>query len=138
MTRENSKPLKVTLTGSYRKDPAGLDRDYRELVRNQCQVLSPRSLDFIDSTVLFVRTKVEEDESSHSIQCHHLQAIALSDFVWLHAPNGYVGLSGAMEIGYAVSRGVPIFSSEELLDENLNSFVTKVPSVFLAIEQLPS
>lgn len=138
MTAESSrfKPVRVTLSGSFHKDPGKLEREYQELVRNQCQVLSPRTLDFNDPAVLFVRNRVEERDSVEIIQSHHFQAIALSDFVWLHAPDGYVGLSGAMEIGYAVALNIPVFSSRAPKDETLKHFVQIVPSVFRAIEQL--
>ena len=139
MKRENSSSiLRVTLSGSFHRDPDGLDRSYRELARNQCQILSPRSLLFEDQGALFVKHAVERGESTASIQKHHLQAIALSDFLWLHAPNGYVGISAAMEIGYAYSSGTPIFSNDIPTDEMLKQFVVNVPSVFAAIEQLQS
>jgi hypothetical protein len=136
MTRPNSKVIKATLSGSFHRDPEGLERDYRELALAQCQVLSPRSLEFVDDSLLFVRHAVEKQDSVRSIEQHHLQAIALSDFLWVHAPGGYVGLSGALEIGYAVAKKIPVFSSEEPEDQTLKSFITKVPSVFAAIEQL--
>ena len=136
MTRENSKPIKVTLSGSFHKNPHGLAREYRELIQNQCQVLSPRSLDFEDESLLFVRNRVERQDSVNRIESFHLQAIALSDFLWLHAPHGYVGISGAMEIGYAIALGIPVYSTVDLQDQTLNSFITKVPSVFAAIEQM--
>jgi hypothetical protein len=137
MNKENSRIIvRVTLSGSFHKDQEGLDRSYRELVNNQCQVLSPRSLAFEDSKVLFVKHTVEKDDSVGVIQRHHLQAISLSNFLWLHAPGGYIGTSTAMEIGYAYHNGTPIFSDNVPHDEMLKHFVTKVPSVFAAIELL--
>ncbi len=136
MIKESFSPFKVTLSGSYHRDATGLARDYRELVRNQCQVLSPRSLDFEDRSVLFVRHQVERNDSINLIETFHLQAIELSDFLWVHAPDGYVGTSTSMEIGYALAKHIPIFSVGELEDQMLNSFITKVPSVFAAIEQM--
>jgi len=136
MTKGNSSPLKVTLSGSFHKDPEGLSRDYRELVRNQCQVLSPRSLEFRDVSLLFVRHEIEQRDAVRVIEEHHLQAIALSDFLWIHAPKGYIGTSTAMEIGYAIAKDIPIFAESDIQDEMLNSFITKVTSVFAAIELL--
>jgi hypothetical protein len=138
MTRESSSSiLRATLSGSFHKDPDGLDRSYRELARNQCQILSPRSLEFEDAGVLFVRHTIETDDVG-IIQKHHLQAIALSDFLWVHAPDGYIGTSVAMEIGYAYANGTPVFSSQVPKDEMLKHFVKNVPSVFAAIELLRS
>jgi hypothetical protein len=91
---------------------------------------------FEDPTALFVKHNIEKDDDAGLIEKHHLQAIALSDFLWLHASNGYIGTSAAMEIGYAYHAGTPVFSNENLQDEMLNHFVTKVPSVFAAIELL--
>lgn len=136
MIRENSKPIKVTLSGSFHRDPEGLQREYRELALGQCQILSPRSLDFEDNSLLFVRNVVEREDSIHSVELNHLQAIALSDFLWVHAPAGYIGTSGSLEIGYALALGIPVFTSTEPEDHMLKSFITKVPSVFAAIEQL--
>lgn len=139
MSRENSKTIiRVTLSGSYHRDPKGLDRSYRELVSNQCQVLSPWSLVFEDPNILFVKHTVEKDDDNDNIQKHHLQAIVLSDFLWVHAPEGYIGTSTAMEIGYAYHAGTPVFSINVPRDEMLKYFVTNVPSVFAAIEQLPT
>jgi len=137
MSKANSSPvLRVALCGSFRRDPEGLSRSYRELVRNQCQVLSPRSLSFEDNSTLFVKHAVEEGDDAGVIERHHLQAIALSDFVWVHAPDGYIGTSAAMEVGYAFGKGTPIFSDHIPNDEMFKHFVTFVPSVFAAIEQL--
>jgi hypothetical protein len=137
MTRPNSKVIKATLSGSFHRDPEGITRDYRELAHNQCQILSPRSLEFEDRSLLFVRHQIEKEDTIRTVETHHLQAIALSDFLWVHAPKGYIGTSGAFEIGYALSLGIPIFSNQEPEDPMLKSFITKVPSVFAAIEQLP-
>ncbi|MFY9227841.1 MAG: hypothetical protein WAO28_00740 [Candidatus Microsaccharimonas sp.] len=138
MIKGNSKSIKATLSGSFHRDPEGLERDYRELALNQCQVLSPRTLAFKDSLQPFVRHGVEEADSVGTIQKHHLQAIALSDFLWVHAPDGYIGVSTAMEIGYAYGQGIPIFVATDVEDEMINSFLTKVPSVFAAIEEIAS
>jgi hypothetical protein len=139
MTRASSSSiLRATLSGSFHKDPEGLDRSYRELANNQCQVLSPRSLEFENEGALFVRHVVESEEDPSTIQKHHLQAIALSDFLWVHAPDGYIGTSAAMEIGYAYTQGTPIFSHQIPQDEMLKHFVKNVPSVFAAIELLRS
>lgn len=128
--------IRATLSGSFHKDSIGLQLAYDELVHNQCQVLSPHRLDFIDESALFVRDSAEQDESIRSLEAHHLRAIAQSDFLWVHAPEGYVGKSTAMEIGYAVGLGKPIFSAHEIEDQTLAVFVEQKPSVFMAIASL--
>jgi hypothetical protein len=66
----------------------------------------------------------------------HLRAITETDFVWLYAPDGYVGLSGAFEIGYATAVGRPVFCHQRLQDDMLDAQVHHVGSVFEALEQL--
>jgi hypothetical protein len=63
------------------------------------------------------------------VQQRHLQAISMSDFLWLVAPDGYVGTSAAMEIGFAVASHVPIFATTAPADVTLREFVTVVPNI---------
>src|SRR5688500_4884554 len=82
--------LKVVLCGSFRKDPAGLAQTYAAL-RAHFTVLSPTGLDFLDPAASFVRLPHEVDAPAAEIEASHLDAMTASDFVWLHAPGGYVG-----------------------------------------------
>lgn len=128
--------IRATLSGSFHKDNEGLQRAYDELITNQCQVLSPHRLDFVDQSALFVRDTAERDESVKSLEMHHLLAIRQSDFVWVHAPDGYIGKSTAMEIGYAIALQKPIFTDQDIEDHTLAVFVVKKASVFMAIDSL--
>lgn len=136
MVSKTSEPIRATLSGSFHRDTEGMNRSYRELIRNQCQVLSPRRLDFINPSALFVKHRVEESDDEMTIEKHHLQAIEQSDFLWIHAPEGYIGVSTALEIGFAYAHRIPIFAQELPDDVTLKHFIRKVPSVFSAIEQL--
>lgn len=128
--------VRTTLSGSFHKDSKGLQRAYNELARNQCQILSPHRLDFEDHSALFVRDIAEKNDSAHSLEVHHLRAIAQSDFLWVHLPEGYIGPSTAMEVGYATALGIPVFASCRVDDNALVGFITKVDSVFRALEIL--
>lgn len=128
--------VRVTLSGSFHKDPVGLETAYLELIQNQCQILSPHRIDFEDEGSLFVRHSSEEDDSIMSIETHHLRSIGQSDFLWLHAPDGYIGLSTALEIGYAHAQHIPIFSATPIDDQTLAVFVLPMPSVFMALRHI--
>lgn len=130
--------IRATLSGSFHKDTEGLQRAYNELARNQCQILSPHRLNFQDHSMLFVRDVAEKNDSVRSLETHHLRAISQSNFLWVHAPEGYIGLSSAMEVGYAAALEVPIFTSSPIEDRMLSTFIIKVESVFMAIENLKS
>jgi hypothetical protein len=128
--------IRATLCGSFRRDSNGILRAYDELVTCGCQVLSPHRLDFVSDKVLFVRDTAETELSEQVIEQHHLTAIKQSDFVWLHAPDGYIGLSAAFEIGYALANNIPIFCRSNPAESVLSLFVTTVTSVYDALATL--
>jgi NTP pyrophosphatase (non-canonical NTP hydrolase) len=115
----------VTLIGSYRKDHKALVSIFTVLSSNY-NLLCPKSIDFVDATAAFVRSADESDESAHAIEEGVLDSVRNSDFVWLFAPNGYVGTSAAFEMGVAHVLGVPIYTDIVLTDEMLASMVTDV------------
>ena len=128
MTRQNFEPPRAVLCGSYRRDREGLFRAYDELVVTGCQVLSPRRMQFDNAA--FVRDTAEQGISSRAIEAWHLSAIRQANFVMLHAPDGYVGLSAAMEIGFATAQKCPVFSRTAPQDIALRGLVKVVPSVY--------
>lgn len=130
------KIIRATLSGSFHKDIKGLQRAYNELACNQCQVLSPHRLDFETESVLFVRDISEKAETNLDLEKHHLLSISQSDFLWVHAPRGYVGISTAMEVGYAAALNIPIFSNSVIEDQTIAMFIKKIDSVFMALEVL--
>jgi len=128
--------IRAVLSGSYHKDYLGLLDAYNELVTCGIQVLSPHRLDFEDTGVLFVRDKAEHSLSEEALERHHLMGIDQADFLWVHFPDQYVGVSSAFEIGYALAKGIPIFSNSVVNEPNLQPFIHSVPSVYRAIDYL--
>ena len=114
--------LRAVLCGSFRRDPTGLREAFDDL-REHFTLLAPRALDFVDGTAAFVRLADECDENAAQIEQRHLNAISAADFVWLHAPDGYVGLSASMEIGHAHALGIPVYTNSVLQDEMLAGLV---------------
>jgi len=117
------------LCGSYTRDREGLFRAYDELIATGYQVLSPRRMWF-DDDAAFVRDTAEQGISPQAIEIWHLSAIRQANFVMLHAPKGYVGLSAAMEIGFATAQDCPVFSRTAPQDIALRGLVKVVPSVY--------
>lgn len=132
----NFEVTRTVLCGSFRRDPAGLQRAYRELITTGCQVLSPHRLAFVSSDEDFVKDLAETNLSIREIEQHHLVAISQADFVWLYAPEGYIGVSAAFEIGYAIARQIPVFCNTPVKDETMRNFIHTSPSVFAAKESL--
>ena len=132
MTRRNFEPPRAVLCGSYTRDREGLFRAYDELVVTGCQVLSPQRMQFDNAP--FVRDAAEQGISSQEIEDRHLSAICKADLVMVHAPDGYVGLSAAMEIGFATAQKCPVFSRTAPQDIALRGLVKVVPSVYDALQ----
>jgi NTP pyrophosphatase (non-canonical NTP hydrolase) len=120
--------LEVVLSGSFRKDLESVKRDY-ELLRNLgCRILSPVNVQASREEDGFVFMRGEETQKPEDIELRHLDAIQKAKFVWLHAPAGYVGPSGALEIGFARAVGIPVFSTADIADPIVRSFVQRVSS----------
>ena len=92
-------------------------------------VLSPKQVEPSREIDGFVYMKGEETETPQHIELKHLEAIQNATFVWLYAPEGYVGLSAALEVGFAHSQGIPVFCQTQLSEPVLSSFVCQIESV---------
>ncbi len=128
-------PLKTVISGSFHRHPEKLWSIYQELTLAGCQVLSPFTLSFQSPDDDFVVGKGESWLTPLEIEKHHLTAISHADFVWLHVPDGYIGKSTALEIGYAVAKGIPLFSHTLPTEEPFRSFVSTYTSVYCALQE---
>jgi len=127
--------LKVVICGSYHRDPNGLKRIFRELEANGCRILSPLSLDF-DNSEYVVRSKSEQEFTALELEKYHLRAIEEADFLWLHAPSGYIGISTSFKLGYSLAINKPIFSYIVPNDEMLKGYIQVAGSVFEAVDTI--
>ncbi len=118
---------KAVLCGSFRRDPAGLQRDFIELTE-VAEVLSPTTVQFAGEWDGFVYNENERHSSPREIEDQHLDAILRADFVWLHAPTGYVGRSAVFELGFARLAGTPVYTRERLEDTTLRQYVNAASS----------
>lgn len=125
----NSNP-KVVVCGSFRKDIDELQRVLRELDATGCNVVSPLKTEFTTNNNGFAMTKHEELFSTEEIENAHLHAITQSDFVFLFAPNGYVGISASFELGFARALDIPCFAFEKPKDVMLKDRIRQVSSIF--------
>jgi NTP pyrophosphatase (non-canonical NTP hydrolase) len=126
----------VVLSGSYRKDFEALKATYEELLDLGCSVLSPSSVNAVSEIDGFVYMKGEETQAPGQIESRHLDAIQRAQFIWLHAPEGYVGPTAALEVGFAHAIGVPVYASHPVDDRVISSFVDVVTAPSSAIALL--
>jgi NTP pyrophosphatase (non-canonical NTP hydrolase) len=70
----------------------------------------------------------ESTRTPNQIENNHLDAIQHADFVWFFAPDGYVGPTGALEVGFARASGIPVYTDTVLKDITIKNFVEVVES----------
>lgn len=127
--------LTVVLCGSFRRNPEELRREHDLLVESGCLVLSPDNLDWVEEREGFVLAADELGKDPGQIEASHLAAMRQADFVWLHAADGYVGRSAAMELGYAYALGLRVFAEADPDDLGLRGLVETVGSPSQAVEE---
>lgn len=118
---------RAVLCGSYRRGIPSLVRAYEELSAAGLRVLSPSGLDFaaaVDGPGLQQAELADAPETPEALR---LDCIRAADLVWLHAPDGYVDLSGALEVGFANAAGVPVYAAEMPSNVAVRSLVTVSP-----------
>lgn len=130
-------PCEVVLSGSYRKEFETLKSTYEEFRDLGCTILSPSSVSIVREEDGFVYMQGEETETPEKIEGRHLLAIQRASFVWLHAPDGYVGPTAALEVGFANAAGVPIYARQQPTDNVLRSFVRLVDSPAMVMATRP-
>ena len=122
MTRKPT--LNVTVSGSFRRAMSAVQDAVYRLTDAGALVLSPADPRVVDEFGEFLFVASDRVRAIRLVQSRHLAAIKASDLLWLVAPAGYVGQSAAMEIGYAVAVGTPVFASEVPLDLTMRQYVT--------------
>jgi len=73
-------------------------------------------------------------EEKHRLVWDHYRAIEEADAVYFILPNGYMGTSCKIELGYALALNKPIYFSELTNDVGLDGYPKKVISLDNLIE----
>ena len=120
--------LDVVICGTFRRDVEGLRNSFDELRDLGFNVLSPARVDIATEEQGFVYMRGEETQTPENLELRHLEAIQRARLVWLHAPEGYVGPTAALELGFARASGIPVFSTGQITDIALRAFVKIVSS----------
>lgn len=103
--------LSVSICGSYNKHLAEIAECIEESKNLGMRVLIPKYAEKVRSTNGFCILRGERGEP-RDLQDNNFESISMSDFMLVVDPNGYVGPSTSLEIGYAISKGVPVYCTE--------------------------
>jgi NTP pyrophosphatase (non-canonical NTP hydrolase) len=126
--------IRVTVSGSFKRSWEAVKKAIDEFNAAKFEVLSPKGTepDRTENGFVFLRGESGEPDD---IERHHLAAIARSHALYIVASEGYVGRSVALEIGYALALGVPVWGSE-LIAEVPHRDLVEVGSVTKVIAEL--
>jgi len=125
---------KITVCGSFHRHLLGVKDAIDEFEENGCEILSPRDVKIVADVGDFLFVASNPYRSIKLVESQHLFSIAASDFVWLVAPDEYIGQSAAIEVGYAIAKSKPIYCERTPSDLTIAEYVTVARSPSLAIE----
>lgn len=135
MRRKQDKSVRVAVSGSFHRHMGAIADVVEDLSHQDHIVLSPADPRVVDSFGEFLFVASDIQRSIRLVQSRHFQAIVMADFLWLECPDGYVGTSASLEIGFAVALGKDIYSTTPPSDLTLRQYVTCVSSLDEALRR---
>ena len=121
--------LTATVSGSFHRHMEAITKAVYELMTLSVRVLSPADPRVVAQQGEFLFVASDPVRSVRLVQDRHLESIHAADFLWLVCPDGYVGQSASMEIGFAAGAGVPIFATHAPSDLTLREYVNVVSTL---------
>src|SRR5579859_7212495 len=115
--------LSVAVSGSFHRHMDAITAVVQELASLSVRVLSPADPRVVAQQGEFLFVASDRVRSVRLVQDRHLESIRAADFLWLICPDGYVGQSASMEIGYAAAAGVPILATHVPSDLTMREYV---------------
>lgn len=128
--------LTATVSGSFHRHMGAITAAVHELAALSVRVLSPSDPRVVAAHGEFLFVASDGVRSVRLVQDRHLESIRAANFLWLVCPDGYVGQSAAMEVGFAAAARVPIFSTHAPSDLTLREYVTLVPTLAAALRKV--
>lgn len=127
---------KVTVSGSFHRHIDQIFDDVKEFKHRNIKVVSPEYPVVTDEIDCFLFIESDFHRSIKHVQDRHLAAISVSDFLWLTCPDGIIGTSASMEVGFAIAMDKPIYCRTKILDSTLDKYVTRVTGPMQALSIL--
>lgn len=121
--------MKTVVSGSFKRHLGQMAYEIAELKKLGISVLSPSSLNVIDRQGDFLFVEGDAVRSIKAVQDAHNKAISSADFLWVVAPDGYIGVSAALEMGIAIKCGIPIYSLSHITDTTLREYIQTIPNM---------
>src|SRR5712692_4874871 len=126
--RAGEQCLRAAVSGSFHRHMERITTAVQELASLSIRVLSPADPRVVAQQGEFLFVASDRVRSVRLVHDRHLESIRAANFLWLVCPDGYVGQSASMEVGFAAAVGVPIFSTHLPSDLTLRQYVTTIPT----------
>lgn len=121
-----AKKLSIVVSGSFRRSFEGISETVRTFESLGVEVLSPKASKVINPGEEFAVLETDDTSDPQTLEQRHLDAITAADALYLYDPEGYIGDSLKMELGWAVALGKPVFCKELVADSTLKFFCGSV------------
>jgi hypothetical protein len=128
--------LSAAVSGSFHRHMDAITAAVHELAALGVRVLSPADPRIVAQQGEFLFVASDRVRSVRLVQDRHLESIRAASFLWLVCPDGCVGQSSSMEVGYAAAFRVPILATRAPLDLTLRQYVKIVPSLAAALPMI--
>jgi hypothetical protein len=134
-TRPSARDLAVVVSGSFHRHMERITAAVHEFAALSVRVLSPADPRVVANQGEFLFVASDPVRSIRLVQDRHMDCIHAASFVWLVCPDGYVGVSAAMEINEAKNAGVPVFATRAPNDSTVREYVSTIPSLTDAVRE---
>lgn len=122
----------VVVIGSYREDLAGLLQFTMRLTELGIHVLHPPpEARWVGEDLGFVRLDCDRSPDKGRVQQHVFSLINRADAVIVYSPAGRVGVSAAMEIGFALRARKQILCTAPPQDHTIRALVGYEPAALV-------
>ncbi len=117
-----AKELSIVISGSFRRYFDGISETVKAFEALGIGVLSPKASKVINPGEEFAVLETDDTDDPKTLEQRHLDAITAADALYLYDPDGYIGDSSKMELGWAIALGKPVFCKELVADSTLKFF----------------
>ena len=118
----STRKLSVVISGSSRRYFDEISKTVKAFEALGIDVFSPKASKAINPGEEFATRETDNISDPRILEQRHLDAITTADALYLYDPDGYIGDSSKMELGWAIALGKPVFCKELVADSTLKFF----------------
>jgi NTP pyrophosphatase (non-canonical NTP hydrolase) len=115
-------PKTIVISGSFSRHYDEIKKLIAEFEAIGIEVLSPKASKIINPGEKFAILETDDTDDFRVLEQRHLDAISKADAFYLCNPDGYLGDSVKLELGWALASGKPIFCIVPATDVTLKLF----------------